>query len=250
MVAVRTAVVAEMADVRGLSVLIRCPAAHAVLRIGCVLECWAGDPRIVERRRRIARAPRPDPTRGSSPFTTSTVSIGRCATCAAPALSTTSSRLAVPVELVAEEVPEADRPWPDALQDLPAGRLRPPRAGRARRPRPRGGWTPRRRRDSRPVVVRQPKRGRGISAAMAVVVVLPFVAETAATPAGSRAASRSIAPGSSFDSSLPGTVMPAPAPSRRERPATSRAARISAAVSTGRGYATIGVPRSRGSRRT
>ena len=67
---------------------------------------------------------------------------------------------------------------------------------------------------------------------MAAVVVFPFVAETAAVPAGRRAASRSIAPGSSFDRSLPGMVIPAPAPTSRERAATPRAAAVSAARST------------------
>src|SRR5581483_674573 len=75
-------------------------------------------------------------------------------------------------------------------------------------------------------------RGRRISAAIAAVVVFPFVAETTAVPAGSRAASRSTAPGSTIDRSFPGTVIPAPAPTRRERPATARAAATSAASGT------------------
>ena len=89
------------------------------------------------------------------------------------------------------------------------------------------------------------KRGRRISAAIAAVVVLPFVAEMTAVPAGSRAASRSIAPGSSFERSLPGTVIPAPAPTRRESAATPRAARISRRRQHAReGTRRAGVPRS------
>src|SRR5581483_845382 len=76
------------------------------------------------------------------------------------------------------------------------------------------------------------KRGRRISAAMAAVVVFPFVAEIAAVPAGRRAASRSIAPGSSVANSFPGTVVPPPAPARRESPATKRAAATSSPSGT------------------
>ena len=45
---------------------------------------------------------------------------------------------------------------------------------------------------------------------MALVVVLPFVAETSAEPAGNRDASASIAAGSIFQSSFPGSVVPPP----------------------------------------
>ena len=64
-------------------------------------------------------------------------------------------------------------------------------------------------------------------AAIAVVVVFPFVPETRATPAGSRAASTSMAPGSSFQSSLPGSVVPPPRPVARDRRPTARAAIVS-----------------------
>ena len=64
---------------------------------------------------------------------------------------------------------------------------------------------------------------------MAVVVVLPLVAETTAAPPGNRAASASIALGSSFQSSLPGSVVPPPAPARRESFPAARAARDSTA---------------------
>ena len=49
-----------------------------------------------------------------------------------------------------------------------------------------------------------------IRANIALVVVLPFVAETRPTPDGSRAASASIAAGSTFQSSFPGRVVPPP----------------------------------------
>ena len=58
--------------------------------------------------------------------------------------------------------------------------------------------------------------GERIALAIAVVVVLPFVAETSATPCGSAAARPSSAPGSSFQTSLPGSVVPPPRPAARE----------------------------------
>src|SRR6478672_9913717 len=70
-------------------------------------------------------------------------------------------------------------------------------------------------------------RGRRISAVIAAVVVFPFVAETTAVPEVRPAARRSIASGSSWARSLPGIVVPPPAPTRRESAATPRAAAIS-----------------------
>ena len=64
-----------------------------------------------------------------------------------------------------------------------------------------------------------------ISAVIAAVVVLPFVAESAAEPCGSRAASREIADGSSFQRSFPGSVVPPPVtrqPGERARGARRR----------------------------
>src|SRR4029078_12736447 len=66
-----------------------------------------------------------------------------------------------------------------------------------------------------------------ISATIAVVVVLPFVAETTAVPAVSRPARRSIAPRSSSARSLAGLGVAPAAPRRRESAATPRAAAIS-----------------------
>ncbi len=73
-----------------------------------------------------------------------------------------------------------------------------------------------------------------ISAVIAAVVVLPFVADTNAEPRVSRAARRSIAPGSSFQSSFPGMVVPPPAPASRDSRPAARATAISAASGTGR----------------
>jgi hypothetical protein len=69
-------------------------------------------------------------------------------------------------------------------------------------------------------------RGFTICAVIAAVVVLPFVAETSAAPSGSRCARRSNASGSSDESTFPGTVVPPPAPTRRESPAAIRAPAI------------------------
>ena len=73
------------------------------------------------------------------------------------------------------------------------------------------------------------RMGARIELAIAVVVVLPFVAETSATPWGSRAARASRAPGSSFQTSLPGSVVPPPRPAARESRPTRRAAEASSA---------------------
>ena len=75
-------------------------------------------------------------------------------------------------------------------------------------------------------------RGERIAAAIAAVVVLPFVAETSTEPSGSRAASRSTASGSSFESSFPGKVVPPPVPVSRERVPAALAAAIPATSGT------------------
>src|SRR5439155_25800727 len=76
-------------------------------------------------------------------------------------------------------------------------------------------------------------RGRRIAATIAVVVVFPLVAETSTEPWGSRPASRSIAPGSSFQRSLPGSVVPPPRPARRESAPAERAAAASSTSGSG-----------------
>ena len=70
---------------------------------------------------------------------------------------------------------------------------------------------------------------------MAALVVFPFVAETSTQPTGSRRASRSRALGSIAEITFPGTVVPPPAPTSRERRAAARAA----AIPTGRGTRTF-----------
>ncbi len=123
-----------------------------------------------------------------------------------------------------------------------AGRAAPPRAEPPRRPRT--GRARRRGSASRAEATPETRlapallwatrtRGRRISAAIAVVVVLPFVAETSTEPCGSRAARASISPGSSFHASLPGRVVPPPRPASRE----ARRRRVSAAISSERGGA-------------
>jgi len=77
---------------------------------------------------------------------------------------------------------------------------------------------------------------------MAAVVVFPFVADTIADPSGKRAASRSTALGSSFQSSFPGIVVPPPAPANRESCPTARATATSAASGSGGRTASGGYP--------
>ena len=156
--------------------------------------------------------------------------------------------LAVAVELVAEEIAEADRPRlnaPDHLRQRRLVHLEQRELGSAGREQ--GGGHAGDEVRAGAVVREAEARRRGSAAAIAAVVVLPFVAEITAAPAGSRAASRSIAPGSSFERSFPGTVVPPPAPASRDSAATPRAAAISAASGTrsctARGYATGDVPR-------
>src|SRR5262249_9172216 len=79
-------------------------------------------------------------------------------------------------------------------------------------------------------------RLRRIAAVIAAVVVLPFVAETSTVPCGSSLASRSLAPGCAFQSTLPASVVPAPAPERSHLAPTPRASSRSTSSSTPRGY--------------
>jgi hypothetical protein len=65
-------------------------------------------------------------------------------------------------------------------------------------------------------------------AAIAAVVVFPFVAESTADPSGNLAARRSIAPGSSFQSTFPGNVVPPPALATRDNVPAARATATSA----------------------
>ena len=133
--------------------------------------------------------------------------------------------LAVAVELVAEEVREQKNLGSDAASHLRQGRLvdlEQPQFGVTGSEE--GGGDPETR--FAPALLWATRTaGRRISAAIAVVVVLPFVAEMSAEPCSSRAASRSIAPGSSFQRSFPGRVVPPPRPASRESaPALRRTA--------------------------
>ena len=193
-----------------------------------------------ERQQPLGRRPRASsPSSGSSALTTSSVS-GKRRDRGAPALGD-QLELAVAVELVAEQVAEHDRARADAPRDLgQRGLVDLEQAELARRA-PRAAWRRRPRRGSRrSCCARAARAARRISAAIAAVVVLPFVAETSADPSGSRAARRSIAPGSAFQSSLPGRVVPPPRPASRETAPTARAPRIStlsgSRACTDRGY--------------
>src|SRR5207244_4460206 len=66
-----------------------------------------------------------------------------------------------------------------------------------------------------------------------LAVAVELVAETRTVPRGRRAASRSIAAGSSFQSSFPGRVVPPPRPASRESPPAARAAAASRASGIG-----------------
>ena len=192
--AVRAAVVAEMADVRG-AVVVRRPAAHAPLRVGRVLELAPRMPLVVD--------PEPDglPAGIRERGHLRVVDVededrrGReVGGCGPPAVGDVL-QLAVAVELVAEEVAEADGPRPHALGhlgqralvDLEEAQVGPRDSSRVEA-------TPETRLAPEPLWARRNAVPR-ISAAIAAVVVLPFVADTSAEPCGSRAASRSIAPG-------------------------------------------------------
>ncbi len=198
------AVVAEVPDVGG-RVLVRRAAPDAVLRVGGVLERRSRDPGVVEAvhggqavlrrerselrvvavdderggRRRARRPPRASAARRARARRSGRAGRERDCRgrrCGARTRRITSGRAASSTSSSASSASaEASR-----VEATPETRLAPERL-----------WARR-------------KRGSRISAAIAAVVVLPFVAEMTAAPAGSLAASRSIAPGSSFERSLPG----------------------------------------------
>ena len=177
---------------------------------------------------RCSRSAARSPSCGSSPLTMTDASrIERAHSCA-PALGD-ELELPVAVELVAEEVEEADGARPEAAGDLGQRglvHLEEPELGAVGLEQ-RGGDARdevRARRGCAPGASSRPR----ISATIAAVVVLPFVAEMSTEPRGSRPARRSIASGSSFHRSLPGMVVPPPVRASRDSPPTARAARISA----------------------
>ena len=113
----RAAVGAEMADVRSL-VLVRRPAADAVLRVGCVLERWTRVSRIVEA---VAEDVAPAVREVGDDWVVRVDDecrvVREASDGVAPPLGD-DLELAVAVELVAEEVPERHRARPRALHRL------------------------------------------------------------------------------------------------------------------------------------
>ena len=200
-----TAIVAEMPDVRR-RVGVRMPAANAVLRVGSMLQGGRG--RAEDRRLRMsARARAPPPTsarRGSSALTTSVVHSGKSST--ADLASARRRARALRSGRVGHERGFRARPRAVAFAGSPReAHPRPPRTDQGRHVRldtrdeasPESRFAPARFQASR---CSSPR----IFAAIAVVVVFPFVAEISATPEESRAASASTEPGSSFQRSFPG----------------------------------------------
>ena len=219
------AVVAEMADVGG-GVLVRgCRSARSTAsRPRAAAPGARGADRRGRRRSRRSGRGRGSPTCGSSPLTTSVVESGRSRTVRRQPLRDVLE-LAVAVELVAEEVSERGARAARSVEPPPAARPRPPRAGRAphrgrragRRRLPRGGWRPS---GSR----RAGRRGRGSPPPSRSSSSSRSSPRRRPLRVGSRAASASIAPGSSFQSSLPGIVVPPPVPASRDSRAAARAA--------------------------
>ena len=221
------AVVAEMADVGG-GVVVRGPAADAVLRVGRVLE------RRVERRagrrgrRRSGCAPSEvADLRVVARSATSAVPSGSAAT-ASRQRSATSSSSPYRSSWSRKRFPRHDGARADPAHHL---RQRPPRRPRAdpssaSPAASRVEATPERRFAPERLCASR-NRGRRISAAIAAVVVFPFVAETTAVPAGSRAASRSTAPGSRIESELPRQGRPAAGAREARERAHGRARRRS-----------------------
>ena len=143
----RTAVVAEVADVRR-GELVRLPAADAVARVGRMLERRPRVPRIVDPVRDRVRAFPGELAHLRVVAVDDEHRLGRQRRGRGPPALGDVLELAVAVELVAEEVAEQHRPRPDAADDLRQARPRPPRAAPARRRarragsrrRPRRGW--------------------------------------------------------------------------------------------------------------
>ena len=228
MPAARTPVLPKVADVRG-RVLVRLSAAKAPLRIGGVLELPHRMPRVVKPKTMIPRAAARVRRPADHPRSPPALHLPAAPAPPLPALREVLE-LAVAVELVAKKVSEADGPWPArrAISGNAASSTsnRPSSARFAARS---AEVTPETRLAPDPLRAR---RTRGISLAIAAVVVLPFVAETSTQPSGRRRARRSSAPGSSAES-----------PSGHRRPAAgsnepreTRAARA-AAIPTGKGLA-------------
>ena len=131
--------------------------------------------------------------------------------------------LAVAIELVAKEVAETDRLRPDARENFREGRLVDlEEAEVGARASSSVEATPERRFAPELLWARR-NRPRRIEAAIAAVVVFPFVAEMTADPSGKRRGEPVDGAGIELPDSLPGTVVPPPAPRRRERRPAARA---------------------------
>ena len=227
MAAASTAVVAEVADVGGgdrRTAPRSGGSTSSRLRAGAMRRACRGSSR--PKRSARARPSARSATTGSSRVHDQRRVVGESVERIAPTLGD-ELELAVAVELVAEEVAECDDARSRAGDRLGQRRLVHLEQSEIASPAPserrcdpgeqvRAGPVP-----------REASLAPRISAAIAVVVVLPFVAETSATPCGRRRASASTAPGSSFHSSFPGSVVPPPRPAAREshRPPARRSSR-------------------------
>ena len=217
------AVVAEMADVHR-RILVRRAAAYAVLRVSGMLKTRSRMPRVVE----------PEPNRsvaavdevGHDRIVAVHDERGRpwkiADRCSPPLRH--DLELAVPVELSRKRFPSVTtrgRVRESASGSAPSSTSKRPSS--ARRAVTSADVIPEKRFAPARFHARRVSVPR-ISAAIAVVVVFPFVADTSATPPGIRAARSSTAAGSTFQSTLPGSVVPPPRPTARESAPIPRAA--------------------------
>ena len=223
MAAVRTAIVPEMADVGG-CVVVRRAAAKAVLRVGGVLQRRAGVRRVVDAEAEGVAALAAEIADLRVVCVDHEQRVGESGHRVAPA-GGDELQLAVAVELVAEEVPEQKRLRPAAVARPRAALPRRPRRGRVRRRPRRAASTRRPRRGSRPSgcgrAVRSARAARRPSRSSSSCRSSP---RRAPSPAEAVAASRSMPSGSSFQRSLPGSVVPPPRPARRESAPVARSA--------------------------
>ena len=215
----RAPVVAEVADVGGV-VPVRVATAHAVLRVGCVLERRRA--RAAGRRRRSRSAPLATVRELGDERVVGVGDerrVGGEARDRGPPALGDVLELAVAVELVPEEVAEADGARPDAphhlgqreLVDLEQPEVRvAARRGASTRPR-RRGWRPSCSR-------RGGARARGSRSPSPSSSSCRSSPRRAPHPGGAGPRARRARPGSSFQTSLPGRVVPPP------RPAAARAA--------------------------
>ena len=220
----RAAVVAEVADVRG-GVVVRRPAADAVLRVGRVLERRPRRARIVEAE---DAAPRRDPRRARRPADRPRSRRARLrgqrrdgarASARRPAPARRSGRAGRGTGCRGRARAAA------AARATSGSAPRRPRRARARASGARER-APRRRPDTRFApgsVVRERAPRRRISATIAVVVVFPFVAETSADPSRQPRREPVERRRVELPEQLPGHRRPAAPPATRESVPTRRA---------------------------